>query len=114
MLLLPIVALGLFFVLPQYVAAPVWIVVAGGTLYARWRIHRSVQFPPLTGIESMAGRSAVVAEPLQPAGTIRYQGEIWRARSDVPLALGARVRIARVERLPEGLTAIVEPLDPLD
>jgi membrane protein implicated in regulation of membrane protease activity len=109
--LLPILALALFFVLPPYVAGALWVCIAGGCGYARWRIHRSVQFPPQTGIESMAGRAAVVVDALRPTGTIRYQGEIWRAACDEGLPAGACVRILRVDRRPEGFTAVVEPLD---
>lgn len=111
MLLLPLAAVALFFVLPVYIAGPLWFLIAGGILYARWRLHRSVQFPPLTGIESMAGRTAIVVEPLCPVGTIRYRGEIWRAVSDEPVRASARVTIVRVERMPEGFTAVVSLLD---
>ncbi|HXX38270.1 MAG TPA: NfeD family protein [bacterium] len=77
-------------------------------LYVRRAIARSVRFAPLTGVESMAGRDAVVVTPLRPAGTIRYQGEFWRAAAGRPIEQGVRVRIIRVERQPEGLTVIVE------
>jgi membrane-bound ClpP family serine protease len=112
MLLLPILALGLFFVLPVYAAVPAWLAVAAACWYVRLVIHRSVRFPPRTGIESMAGREATVVDPVGPAGTIRYQGEVWRAASPAPLESGAKVRIVQVVRLPEGFTAIVERLDP--
>ena len=109
---LPLASLALFLVLPIPVAAPLCIGIIGAAWYARWAIHRSVRFlPPLTGVESMAGRTAVVVAPLHPTGTIRYQGEVWRAASQMPLDEGAQVRIVRVERFPEGLTAVVEAPD---
>jgi len=81
-------------------------------LCARLAIARSVRFAPLTGLEGMTGGSAVVVTPLDPVGAIRYRGELWRATSSEPIERGTRVQIVRVERQPEGFTAVVEATAP--
>jgi membrane-bound ClpP family serine protease len=100
----------LFFVLPARVAAPLCAAIVTMSLYAHRAIARTVQFPPLTGVESMAGEDAVAVTPLDPIGTVRYRGETWRATSSRPLERGTRVRIVRVERQPGGFTAVVEAI----
>lgn len=112
MLLLPVVGLALFLVLPLREALPLYITSAGFAVYARVAIARTVRFPPQTGLESMAGREAVATTALRPAGYVRYRGEVWHAVADRPVEPGARVQIVRVERQPEGFTAVVAPLIP--
>jgi membrane protein implicated in regulation of membrane protease activity len=58
-----------------------------------------------TGPEALIGERAEVVAPCAPEGTVRFRGELWRARCGSPAAAGERVRIARVE----GLTLEVEP-----
>ena len=59
-----------------------------------------------------AGTAGVVQAPLTPLGTVLLGGETWSARTpdDRPVERGAHVRLVRLD----GLTAIVEPLDPAD
>jgi membrane-bound serine protease (ClpP class) len=61
-----------------------------------------------TGAEALIGERAEVIEALHPEGTVRLRGELWRARSEAPIAAGEPVRIARVD----GLTLEVEPWEP--
>lgn len=58
-----------------------------------------------TGAEGMIGELAVVMSALEPEGNVRVRGEIWNARSSVPVPDGGEVRVAAVE----GLTLVVEP-----
>lgn len=106
-LALPVLGLALFFVLPLPVALPLYLVVAAVSAVMYTAILRALRLPPATGLESMAGAPAHVAESLTPEGVIRYQGELWRAAADETIERGARVRIARVERRPEGMTVVV-------
>jgi membrane-bound serine protease (ClpP class) len=46
-----------------------------------------------------------VVAACDPDGRVRYRGELWSARSEVPLAVGQQVRITGIE----GLTLDVEP-----
>ena len=60
-----------------------------------------------SGPETMVGDTATVEQPLGPEGTVRFRGEIWRARlRSGSAAVGDRVRIAGVD----GLTLEVEKI----
>ena len=61
-----------------------------------------------TGAEGMVGKRAEVLQACSPRGSVRVGGEIWNARSEVPVTRGETVRIAGVE----GLTLLVEPRGP--
>jgi membrane-bound serine protease (ClpP class) len=58
-----------------------------------------------TGTQTMVGEFGTVVEPLLPSGQIFVRGELWEARSPIPLARGDRVRVRAVENL----TLLVEP-----
>jgi len=53
----------------------------------------------------LIGERAEVIGGFDSKGTVRYGGELWNARSSLPLQAGQAVRIAKVE----GLTVWVEP-----
>ena len=63
----------------------------------------------VTGAEGLLGERGVALAAIGPAqpGQIRLHGEIWRAKSPMPLAAGAIVRVTAVE----GLTLLVVPAD---
>jgi membrane-bound serine protease (ClpP class) len=71
-----------------------------------WLAARSRGHPVVTGMQAMLGDKAEVVAAFEGRGVVRYGGELWRARSSLPLQSGQTVRIARVE----GLTVWVEPL----
>jgi membrane protein implicated in regulation of membrane protease activity len=89
------------------VALVVALLAVGALLASRLR-------PPAgtVGRPVPIGTPGVVQAPLTPLGTVLLGGETWsgRATDDSPLARGARVRLVRID----GLTAIVEPVDPAD
>ena len=73
-------------------------VVAGGLLdiaeslvFLRWSRRRRA----VTGAEALVGRTAVVATPTQ----VRVAGELWNARSELPLVIGEEVVVRSVEDL---------------
>jgi membrane-bound serine protease (ClpP class) len=61
---------------------------------------------PVVGSEALVGETAVVTSALDPTGYVRVEGELWRARSEHPIAAGERAVIRAVE---PDLTLIVEP-----
>jgi len=71
--------------------------------FFRWwtRRRRSV-----VGVEALVGESATATTALDPIGHVRVVGELWRARSDRPIAAGERVVIRALE---PDLTLMVEP-----
>ena len=66
---------------------------------------RARQRPAVSGVEAMAGGTAEALEDFEREGWVLAFGERWNARSDTPLARGARARIVKVE----GLTLVVKP-----
>jgi membrane-bound serine protease (ClpP class) len=107
--MLLVLALAGLFVLPapwSYIAVAVAAVIEVGELYF-W-IHFLRRYRVTTGAEGFVGERGEVIEPCDPAGRVRVRGEIWRARSEQPLARGDRVKVAAVD----GLTLVVEPESP--
>lgn len=68
---------------------------------------RSRRRQAVSGPEAMIGAPVVALENFAGEGWVRAFGERWRARSEVPLASGARARIVAVD----GLVLVVEPKD---
>ncbi|HEY2808455.1 MAG TPA: nodulation protein NfeD [Steroidobacteraceae bacterium] len=66
---------------------------------------RSMRLPVTTGTQGMIGASAEVVGEFPGRGRVRFGGELWSARSAVPLHAGDTARIVKVE----GLTLWVEP-----
>jgi membrane-bound serine protease (ClpP class) len=94
------------FVVPDQWTVPVVIAAIGvevtETLVTMWWSRRA---PPKVGVETLIGASGLVVQECRPIGRVRVRGEIWRARSTVPLDPGARVTVIGRERL----TLLVEP-----
>ena len=94
------------FVVPDAWTVPVVIaaicVEVTETLVTMWWSRRA---PPKVGVETLIGASGVVVQDCRPIGRVRVRGEIWRARSAVPLDVDARIKVVGRERL----TLLVEP-----
>jgi len=61
---------------------------------------------PTTGQEGLVGAHGSVLTPVSSAmGSVKVQGEIWQARSDLPVAEGTMIEVIKVD----GLTLIVRP-----
>jgi len=63
---------------------------------------KALKAPPVTGRESMVGKTGIVKETLKPAGTIQCAGEAWSAELVEPgesLPVGTRVVVTQVEGL---------------
>ena len=100
-LLMPVLALPLFWVLPPGAAVPVYIAIssASGLLY--WRIVSSHRRQPQAGAESLIGTGAEVVSRLAPVGPAQYlvrsRGELWSATSPDILQAGDPVRVTAVD-----------------
>jgi len=111
LLLMPVIALPIFWLAPLNVAIPIYavIVLISGVLY--WLIVKSMRKTPLVGAESLPGTEAEVVSKLSPGHTAQYlvrsQGELWRARSADVLEPGETVRIAALR----GISLVVERRD---
>ncbi|MGK2850756.1 MAG: NfeD family protein [Candidatus Limnocylindrales bacterium] len=76
----------------------------------RWRRRMGARLGRSTGPIVVSGEMATVRSPLHPIGVVSASGEDWSARTadGTPLARGTPVRVVQQD----GLTLIVEPVDP--
>ena len=99
-LMMPVLALPLFWVLPASQAVPVYSIIAviSGLIY--WRISVFHGGRPQTGPESLIGTKAEVVSQREPGNEGRYlvrsRGELWSATSSDSLKPGDTVAIAAV------------------
>ena len=105
LLLLPLLALGLFFVWPWQLAIVVFVPVAIISLVGYWKVLQATRRPAATGSKAMIGDQAVVLTVAEGEVEVDYEGEIWRAVSARPLHVGDRVIVEAVD----GLTLRVAP-----
>ncbi len=117
-LMMPVLALPLFWVLPPGQAVPVYSVIAviSGLIY--WRIAVSHGGRPQTGAESLIGTTAEVVSRREPGGEARYlvrsRGELWSATSSDSLEPGDTVAITALNGIrlvvaisaPSGVTEV--------
>ncbi len=107
-LLLPLVGLGVFWLLPLPLAIPAYlaILLVSGTVFvlALRVMHRAVQ----TGAEGMAHRFGEVVDGDGTRGRVEVKGEIWNAVASEPLRKGERIEVVGVA---DGLTLRVRRID---
>ncbi len=68
---------------------------------------RGHQRQPVSGEGHLLGKTAVAVTPLNPEGRVRFEGELWRARSQYSISEGERVRIEGLD----GLTLEVSQIE---
>ncbi len=93
----------------QYLEIGIFIVVGALlAIYVRW-ISRSLHRKPVTGSESLAGKTGFVVDDLVPIGEVSVDGIVWKARLpsgyEMALKKGDAIRVVRVS----GLALEVEP-----
>jgi len=97
-LMLPVVALPVFWLLPLTIAAPVYgaaSTLAGVVYYFTWETGRR---PVVIGRERLVGMQARVLGT-EPVLRVELDGEPWRAKSADTLAAGDVVRVDAVRDL---------------
>jgi membrane protein implicated in regulation of membrane protease activity len=105
-----VVLAGAIFLALFVVPAPWGVVLVVGALVvevgetAFW-IWLSKRRKPQVGAEAIVGATVVVVTPCHPIGSVRLNGELWRARCEAGARQGDAVRVLAVE----GLTLVVEP-----
>ncbi len=98
-LLAPVLALPLFWLLPLSLALPIYGVVLGLTALIAWPVVVAMRSPSVAGQEGMVGAKGEALTELSPHGLIRCHGEVWSATANEPIAGGERVRVVTVDRL---------------
>jgi len=67
-------------------------------------VIRTYRKKPTTGMEGLVGDVGVVTVALNPKGTVKVHGELWRAVADKDVEAGATVKVTAVE----GMVVTVE------
>ena len=100
-LLLPLVGLGVFWLLSLPLAIPAYlaILLVSGAVYVL--ALRSMHSPVWTGAEGMAHKAGRVIDADGARGRVEVEGEIWNAVATEPLRPGERVEVVGVG---DGLT----------
>jgi membrane protein implicated in regulation of membrane protease activity len=98
-LLMPVFALVLFWLLPFDVALPIYLVIlaASGVLY--FILMKAMHRPVTTGKEGLLGKSVNVVEVSDREIQVWVEGAIWQAVSDKPLRKGDKARVVGIEGL---------------
>ncbi|MBP7147164.1 MAG: nodulation protein NfeD [Acidobacteria bacterium] len=104
-LLFPASVPGLAVPLSALVPLVLFVVIALG--FVTWLVSKAMRIAPTTGREGLLGQVGSATSELAPEGTVFVNGEVWRARSRVPVPRGAAVRVLDAE----GLLLMVEPTD---
>lgn len=99
LLLLPFIALLLFFLLPPvqatFISVPLFLVF----LWLAWVAWKDMRRPVPMGIEGLMGVKAQVVSKTREGAKVLLRGELWDAVSDDELAVGDTVKVARFERM---------------
>jgi len=74
-----------------------------------WSRRRRRRTRPAVGVEDIVGRVGVAASALDPTGQVRVNGEIWEARSSVPVARDGEVVVVAVDGLRLEVTPAADP-----
>jgi membrane protein implicated in regulation of membrane protease activity len=106
LLLLPLLALVLFWFLPWQLALLLYLPILVVSVIGFWKGLQALRRPPVSGENTMIGERAVVMDAVDGRIEVHYEGEIWRAVSSRPLHKGQQVIIEGVD----GLTLKVAPV----
>ena len=112
-LLLPLAALPLFWVLPLPAAIVLYLFCLVLTGFAWWFITRSLRRPVVTGAQGLIGEAGEVVSLKAGVGReclVKANGELWSARCDAGLQPGDSVVIRGIE----GIRLKVAPAAPPD
>jgi membrane-bound ClpP family serine protease len=106
---LPLLGIGLFFVMPFGAALAVYLGALGFFALNQCLMMRAMRLPVCTGTEKLAGSLAVVLNWQGEAGQVIREGEIWRAEAKdrLSFARGQKVAINKIT----GLTLWVRPVE---
>jgi len=99
LILLPLIALILFFLLPSaqatFVSVPFFLVF----LWLAWVMWKDLRRPVSTGIEGLVGSRAQVVVKTTDGAKVSLRGELWNAESSDELSVGETVRVTGFERM---------------
>jgi membrane-bound serine protease (ClpP class) len=89
------------------VLLPTVILVSGFFVVVASLVFRAQVSKPFSGSKGMVGEIGVVRKALAPEGKVFVHGELWNAKSNMPIEEAIKVRVVNVV----GLMLEVEPID---
>lgn len=92
-LIMPVLALPVFWLWPLYVSLPVYAAISALTVWFYVRIWHSMKAPPSVGREAMLHRAGAVVEVRDRGLEVRIGNELWSAVSTDPVRQGDRVQV---------------------
>jgi len=99
LILLPLIALILFFLLPPaqatFISVPFFLVF----LWLAWVMWKDFRRQVSTGIEGLVGSRAQVVVKTTDGAKVSLRGELWNAESSDELSVGETVRVTGFERM---------------
>lgn len=97
LLVLPLLALPVFWVWPLSVALPIYGAAAGLAAVTYWCAVRAMSQPRKNGAESLIGDTGQVVVSELGEVQVQIRNELWEAVSAVPLHQGDRVKVVAAE-----------------
>ncbi len=97
LLVLPLLALPVFWVWPLSVALPAYGVALGLAAATYWFAVRAMCLPKQNGAESLIGDAGQVVVGELGEVRVRIRNELWAAVSPVPLHQGDQVNVVAAE-----------------
>jgi membrane protein implicated in regulation of membrane protease activity len=100
LMLLPLIALPIFWILPLSQALPIYLCLVALSAVTFRVMRKTMKLPAKTGAEYLVGKEARVVSKSGPAYELQYlvrlDGELWSARSNDVLEPGERVIITAI------------------
>ncbi len=96
------------FGIPRGLIASIGLLGGGMVMAIVWLAVRARRRPVVSGIEEMVGSVGEAVADFTDTGHILVHGELWKARTPVPVRKGQKLRVSAVE----GLQLSVAPLEP--
>lgn len=93
LLLMPLVALPMFWFLPLAVAAPIYGVILALSAWLYLLMMRAMHKPLLLGRASLLHKRGVVLDREDDGLRVRVRSEVWQAHSNDPLGPGDIVEV---------------------
>jgi membrane protein implicated in regulation of membrane protease activity len=99
--LLPITGLPVFWAFPFGEELPIYLFFVFLFSGMMWVMHRTMNYPRMTGAESLMGKTAEVVSRTSlgygPPYMVRILGELWSADSNETLHIGEKVTVICVQ-----------------
>lgn len=98
-LLLPVLALPLFWLMPLTIAVPVYVIVLVVSAWVYLLALRAMHQPVRTGVEELLHAPGKVTGKDKGVFQVRVHSEIWTAESADDLSPGDRIEVVSVKNM---------------